>query len=189
MTLRSFFPRWQFSATRQRRPRGAAPAGLPRGGDIGEGNAASGAFPRKSLRADPPLEGGGKSRSRFVGIRGGAFYPYTIPLPAPPRGRAVWGHFCWGIRTQPPNPRGTCSARASSPRSTFPGQTWFRHRHAVSILRATSSGSMYLKTPQGYRTHTDSSQPETRTKTTTSRLIRPEPESIPLMRIHVRVRR
>src|SRR6266566_2534108 len=65
---------------------------------------------------------------------------------------------------------GSCSARASSLPSTFQGQTWFRHRHAVSILGATSSGSMYLKTPQGYRTHTDSSQRGTRTKSKKSRL-------------------
>src|SRR2546428_739505 len=77
---------------------------------------------------------------------------------------------------------GSCSARASSLPSTFQGQTWFLHRHAVSILRATSSGSMYLKTPQGYRTHTDSSQPETRTKTTTRRLTRTELELCPFIR-------
>src|SRR6267154_6702817 len=69
---------------------------------------------------------------------------------------------------------GSCSARASSLPSTFQGQTWFRHRHAISILGATSSGSMYLKTPQGYRTHTDSSQRGTRTKSRKSRLTRTE---------------
>lgn len=34
-------------------------------------------------------EGSSKSRSRFAAIRGGAFSPYTIPLPAPPRERVV----------------------------------------------------------------------------------------------------
>jgi hypothetical protein len=29
----------------------------------------------------------GKSRARFVAMRGGAYFPYTIPLPTPPRGR------------------------------------------------------------------------------------------------------
>src|SRR5713226_4733793 len=65
---------------------------------------------------------------------------------------------------------GSCSERASSLPSTSQGKTWSRHRHAVSTLRATSSGSMYLKTSRGNCTHTDSSQPETRTKTKTSRL-------------------
>src|SRR5258705_5252362 len=63
---------------------------------------------------------------------------------------------------------GSCSARTSSLPSTFPGQTWFRHKHAVSTLGVTSSGSMYLKTPQGYRTRTDSSQPGVRKKTKTT---------------------
>src|SRR5882762_360581 len=60
----------------------------------------------------------------------------------------------------------SCSERASSLPSTFQGQTWFRHKHAVSTLRVTSSGSMYLKTPQGYRTRMDLSQPGRPTKTT-----------------------
>ena len=40
-------------------------------------------------------------------------------------------------------------ARASSLPSTIQGQTWFRHKHAVSTLRVTSLGSMYLKTARG----------------------------------------
>src|SRR5713226_6111125 len=78
----------------------------------------------------------------------------------------------------------SCSERASSPPSTFQGQTWSRHRHAVSTLRAISSASMCLKTPWGNCTHTDSSQPGTRTKTktTTSRLTQTELELCPFIR-------
>src|SRR5213593_2321434 len=71
---------------------------------------------------------------------------------------------------------GSCSERAPSLPSTFQEKTWSRHRRAASIPKATSSGFMYLKTPQGYPTRTDLSQPETRTKTKTSRLTRIELE-------------
>src|SRR3954470_7011187 len=79
---------------------------------------------------------------------------------------------------------GSCSERASSLPSTFQEKTWSQHRHVVSTLKAKSSGSMYLKTPWGNCTPTDSWQPETsrKTKTTTSRLTPTEGEFFPFIR-------
>src|SRR6267142_2626145 len=87
--------------------------------------------------------------------------------------------FSWTLRTRL---MGSCSERASSLPSTFQGKTWSPHRHVASTLRATSSGSMLLRTPWGNCTHMDSSQPETRTRTKTSRL-NPEPELCPFIRV------
>src|SRR6202171_1937799 len=90
--------------------------------------------------------------------------------------------FSWTLRTRL---MGSCSERASSLPSTFQGKTWSPHRHVASTLRATSSGSMFLRTPWGNCTHMDSSQPETRTrtKTKTSRLTRTELELCPFIRV------